>query len=137
MENDSTVRSIYLYIFALLGLVFMTIGGVRFVDMALKAVVFTQADNEQRLYARQPPMPATRPDMERWASSDAVTEEQRATIRQWLADYESWRETSAKLDVVASQRQRDASTSLALILVGLPLYFFHSRMIRKRSVTRG
>jgi len=136
MERDSVVRTIYLYIFALLGLVFITIGGVQFVDMALKAFVFTQADNEQRIFARQPPMPATRPDMERWATDEALTPEQRATVQQWLADYETWRDTSAKLDVVTAQRQRQASTSLALILVGLPLYFFHWRMIRPRSGTR-
>ncbi|MFN0151805.1 MAG: hypothetical protein ACKVU1_13990 [bacterium] len=134
MERDSVVRTIYLYIFALLGLVFITIGGVRFVDMGLKAFVFTQADNEQRIYARQPPMPAMRPDMERWASSDAVTEEQRETIQQWLADYENWRETSAKLDVVTAQRQRDASTSLAFMIVGMPLYLAHWRLIRKRPL---
>lgn len=129
---DSIVRTIYLYTFSLLGLVLMTIGGVQFVDMALKAAVFKQADNEQRLFARQPPVPGIRPDMERWASDENLTEEQRETIRQWLADYEQWRETSAKIDPVTSQRQRTASTSLALVLVGLPLYVFHWRLIRKR-----
>lgn len=133
MERDSIVRAIYLYIFAFVGLLFITIGGVRFVDMALKAAVFKQADEEQRLYARQPPMPAARADMERWASHDALTEEERATVRRWLADYEGWREASAKIDPVVSQRQRDASTSLAFILVGLPLYLFHWRMIRRRA----
>ena len=34
------IRTIYLYLFALLGLALLTIGGVRFVDMGLKAFVF-------------------------------------------------------------------------------------------------
>jgi hypothetical protein len=132
MERDSIIRTIYLYTFSLLGLVLMTVGGVQFMDMALKAIVFKQADEEQRMYARQPPMAAMRPDMERWSSDSTLTEEQRATIRQWLADYENWSQTSAKLDPVAAQRQRTASTSLAFIMVGLPLYLLHWRMIKKR-----
>jgi hypothetical protein len=71
--------------------------------------------------------------MERFASDTTLTEEQRALIRQWLADYEQWREARAAMDPVASQRQRDASTSLALMLVGLPLYIVHWRMIQRRA----
>ena len=40
------IRTIYLYLFALLGLVLLTIGSIRFVDMALRAFVFTKADQE-------------------------------------------------------------------------------------------
>jgi hypothetical protein len=131
MERDSIIRTIYLYTFSLLGLVLITIGGTQFVDLALKASVFKKADDEQRIFGRQLPAPATRPDMERWSADSTLTEAQRATIREWLVEYENWRETNAKLDPVAAQRQRTASTSLSLMLVGLPLYFFHWRLIRK------
>jgi len=43
------IRTIYLYIFALLGLVLVIIGGVRFVDMGLKAFVFTKAEEEDKM----------------------------------------------------------------------------------------
>jgi hypothetical protein len=133
MERDSIIRTIYLYTFSLLGLVLVIIGGTQFLDLALKASVFKKADDEQRIFARQLPAPAIRPDMERWATDSTFTDAQRAAIREWLAEYESWRTTSAKLDPVTAQRQRTASTSLSLILVGLPLYFFHWRLIRKSS----
>jgi len=133
MERDSIIRTIYLYTFSLLGLVLVIIGGTQFLDLALKASVFKKADDEQRIFARQLPTPAIRPDMERWAADSTLTDAQRAVIREWLAEYESWRTTSAKLDPVTAQRQRTASTSLSLILVGLPLYFFHWRLIRKSS----
>ena len=129
MERESIVRTIYLYIFSLLGLVLMTIGGVQFVDMALKATVFKRADDEQRMYARQPPVPAMPPEMTRSTGDSTLTEEQRAAIRQSLEDYAKWREASAKFDPVPAQRQRTASSSAALILVGLPLYLVHWRMI--------
>jgi hypothetical protein len=131
VTRGSTVRTIYLYTFALLGLVLMTIGAVRFVEMGLKAVVFRSADAEQRFYARQPTMPPIRPDMERWSADESLSAQEREALRQWLADYESWRKTSATLDPVAAQRHRDAATGLALLIVGLPLYLFHWRLIRR------
>lgn len=133
MERDSIIRTIYLYTFSLLGLVLVIIGGTQFLDLALKASVFKKADDEQRIFARQLPSPAIRPDMERWATDSTLTDGERAAIREWLVEYENWRTASAKLDPVTAQRQRTASTSLSLILVGLPLYFSHWRLIRKSS----
>lgn len=131
MERDPIVRTIYLYMFSLLGLVLVTIGGVQLVDMALKAAIFNQADEEQRIFAHQPPLPAMRPDMEKWASDSTLTEEQRELMRQSLEDYKAWREARAKVDPVTAQRQRTASSSIALILVGLPLFIVHWRLIRR------
>lgn len=133
MERDSIIRTIYLYTFSLLGLVLVIIGGTQFLDLALKASVFKKADDEQRIFARQLPSPAIRPDMERWATDSTLTDGERAAVREWLVEYENWRTASAKLDPVTAQRQRTASTSLSLILVGLPLYFSHWRLIRKSS----
>ncbi|MDD5590262.1 MAG: hypothetical protein PHQ47_03785, partial [Candidatus Portnoybacteria bacterium] len=71
MDKHSLIRTVYLYTFALLGLVLMTIGGVRFIDMGLTAFVFTKADNEQRLINKQlsfAPIEVER--LEKIASSD-------------------------------------------------------------------
>ncbi|GAG22415.1 unnamed protein product, partial [marine sediment metagenome] len=59
MKNEKhhpLVRTIYLYLFALVGLALLTIGAVRFVDMGLKAFVFTKAEELQRLYEAMPPL---------------------------------------------------------------------------------
>ena len=50
------IRTLYLYFFALVGLILVTIGGVRFVDMALKAFIFTKAEERERLIKTAPPM---------------------------------------------------------------------------------
>jgi hypothetical protein len=131
MERDSIIRTIYLYTFSLIGLVLVTIGGTQFLDLALKASIFKKADDEQRIFARQMPTPAMRPEMERWSADSTLTDAERARLREWLEEYENWKTSTAKLDPVSAQRQRTASTSLSLILVGLPLYFFHWRLIRK------
>jgi hypothetical protein len=134
MEKHSLVRTVYLYIFAMLGLVLLTIGGVRFADMGLKAFVFTKADEEQRLYNKQPsfaPMPTDKIESLASDSQTTLSESERQSIQQWLSDYKNWQEQRANIDPITAQRHRDASLNLALILIGLPLYLYHWATIKK------
>jgi hypothetical protein len=136
MNKHSLIRTIYLYIFTTLGLVLLTIGSVRFVDMGLKAFVFTQADEEQRIYNKQPtyaPMPIDKLESIASGGQATLSESEKQSIGQWLADYKNWQEQTAKLDPVDAQRHRDASINLAMILVGLPLYLYHWRVIKKEA----
>ena len=133
-QHYPLVRTIYLYIFALVGLALLSIGFVRLVDLGLKALIFTGADESQRAYARQPLPSLVAPErLDKAQTSADLTAEEKTLLKQWLADYKIWQETQAKLDPVREQRQRDASTSLALIIVGLPLYLFHWGIIRKET----
>ena len=136
MEKHSLIRTVYLYIFAMLGLVLLTIGGVRFADMGLKAFVFTKADEEQRLYNKQPSFAPVSTDKLGSLASDSQTtlsESERQNIRQWLSDYKNWQEQKTNIDPVTAQRHRDASLNLALILIGLPLYLYRWATIKKDS----
>jgi len=136
MEKYSFIRTVYLYIFAMLGLVLLTIGGVRFVDMGLKAFIFTKADQEQQLYSKQPSFAPVSTDKLESLASDSqttLTESERQSIQQWLSDYKNWQEQSANIDPVTAQRHRDASLNLALILIGLPLYLYHWKVIKKEA----
>ena len=57
--------------------------------------------------------------------------------RKIIDDYNSQKERNAKIDVVASQRQSDAAQNLSLIIVGLPLYIYHWRLVkREKSVDK-
>lgn len=102
MSKHSLIRTIYLYIFALLGLVLMVIGGVQMVGMALKAWIFTKADADMMRMS-----PVIPPDKEATTSNEVV------------------------VDYRTQQRHRDASQSLAFILIGLPLYLYHWGVIKK------
>lgn len=51
----SVIRTVYLYLFAVLGLVLITTGGVGSVDMLLKGAVFRRADDERRFYRPEAP----------------------------------------------------------------------------------
>lgn len=115
----------------------MIIGAVRFVDMGLKAFVFTKSEELQRLYSTMPPvMPYPPEQIEKLQEEEGLSEEVIATIKQWLADYKDWRERISKIDPVTAGRHRDASINLAMILVGLPLYLYHWRIIGKETRSR-
>lgn len=45
MNKYPLIRKIYLYLFALIGLVLITIGSVQLINLGLKVYVFTKADN--------------------------------------------------------------------------------------------
>lgn len=129
------IRTIYLYLFALLGLVLLTIGGVRFIDMGLKAFIFTKAEEEQRIMYKEPPFaPMAAPRLEKLSEEKELSPEEKVLAKQWLADYKAWQENRSKVDPVTAQRHRNASLNLALILVGLPLYLYHWRLIKKETV---
>lgn len=141
MEKHSLIRTIYLYLFALIGLALLTSGGVRLLDMGLKALIFTKAEDEERLYQKQPPyMPFSSVERAKKLSEEDKTElsvEERANIQQWLNDYKNWQEQRAKIDPVTARRHRDAASILATILIGFPLYFYHWRVIKKETKHKG
>jgi len=139
MKKQSLVRTIYLYIFTLLGLVLLIIGGVNFLNMGLKAFIFTQAEEEQRILYKQIPTPFSASEIENFEkeideeNQVCLSKEEKSDIESWLVDYNNWKETSLKIDPVVTRRHRDASLNLSLILIGLPLYLYHWRIIKKET----
>jgi len=134
----SLIRTIYLYLFTIVGLTLLVIGTVRFVDMRLKAFVFTQAEEQERLWQKQPPMPSRIEKIEvigEVAEGEKVeiTEGERAQIKQWLVIYNNWKERNETFDQITVNRHRNASINLALIVVGLPLYLYHWSIIKRET----
>ena len=132
------VRTIYLYLFALFGLMLLIIGGVRFVDMGLKAFVFTKAEEQERLIHKLPPMPPLEiKKLEQIEESQEKTfclsQKDRAAAEMWLAEYKEWKKRREKIDPVVARYHRDASLNLAMILIGLPLYLYHWGIIKRET----
>ncbi len=137
MQHYPLIRTIYLYSFSLLGLVLLIIAGVRFLDMGLKAFIFTKADEEQRIYSKMPSMPYPIDAIEKIQSQETgkevLTQEEKTQLENIIRDYKTWQEQSKNLDPVTAQRHRDASFNLAMILIGLPLYLYHWRIIKRET----
>jgi hypothetical protein len=129
----SWVRTVYPYLVSLIGLILVTIGGIRLIDLGLKVFVFTQAEQEERLGYMQPPVPYALDHAERVAadSTAQLTAQERQAVRQWLEEYRRLEEQRDRVDPVIPRRQRTASSSLAMLIVGIPLYLYHWAMVRR------
>lgn len=140
MDKHSLIRTIYLYLFAIVGLTLLVIAGVSFINMGLKAFIFTKADEQIRLEYKQPPLAPVPVGKLNQIQTEAAAGKQIALsesevqqIDQWLADYKNYQDTRAKIDPVTTQRQNDASINLAMIIIGLPLYLYHWGIIRRET----
>jgi hypothetical protein len=106
--NKISLKKIYLYFFSALGLILVIIAGTRMISLTLKTFVLTEAD----VYYEYPVKPAVAPGMEAEQPSQEEIEK-----------YQAKQQTS--------QRQRELAESLAMILVGFPLYLYHWRQVKK------
>ncbi len=112
MSKNSIIRKIYLYLFSLVGLVLITIGGVQLVNLGLKTYVFTKAD---RYYE----YPAAKPASTVPNGKTTVAEPSKEQIDEYQKNQQ------------ASQRQREVSIALSMIIIGTPLFLYHWNRIKK------
>jgi hypothetical protein len=70
------------------------------------------------------------------AADTQLSAAERQQIQQALRDYQQWQERRRTIDPVVARRQRQAATALAMILVGLPIYLYHWRLIRREAAAR-
>lgn len=138
MKNP-IIRTIYLYLFALVGLGMLVVGASMIINLGLKTWIFTKADRADSYMARPTPLYITSEtkmaeELKVCGDKCSLTATQKEQVDQWLLDYKNWQESDAVKDpnfYVAQNRQRQASTAISLILVGLPLWLFHWSVIKK------
>ena len=100
------VRIIYLYLFSFIGLVVVVIGSIRLLDLGIKSVFFKDADTYE--YYSAPIEKGAEPIDEQRMKENAAREQ-------------------------TKNRQRELSNSLAMIIVGAPLYVYHWKTIKKEN----
>ena len=144
--RNPIIRTIYLYLFALIGLGMLVVGASMLINLGLKTWIFTKADLQSVAYDSRP-MPAyisqdvelnTVKEISVCSDKCELTTEQKQQIDEWLIDYQEWKENEKNTDpdfYIERNRQRQASTAVSLILVGLPLWLFHWFTI-KRDIKR-
>lgn len=137
MALKDAVRKIYLYLFSLVGLVLLIIGCVSFLNMGLKAFIFTQADQQLRLdYQRPIDKPYFIEEDEIAVEGEVeltLTQSQKVELQRIFEEHNRWEEKQSEIDYITVTRQRTAAMNLALILIGLPLYLYHWLTIRRET----
>ncbi len=108
-----SIRLLYLYLFAFIGLLVSVIGSIQLVDLGIKVYIFKGAD-KYGMYIVPTKFDPTGKEVK--LTDEEIAEQKR------VEDSETQR-----------QRQRQASTALAMLLVGIPLYKYHWRLINKNN----
>jgi len=99
------IRLLYLYLFSFVGLLITIIGSVQLVDLGIKNYVLNVS--EYTYY------------------SDPIAEE-----KQKISTEEMKKRNDQEQ---SNQRKRQLSTSLSMILIGVPVYLYHWKTIKKEQ----
>ncbi len=103
-----SLRLLYLYLFSFVGLIITITGAIKIIDLTLKTYVFKV---EERSYYPEPVR--------------VVEGEEAPVIQKDLVERQQQDQNN--------ERKRDLSNSLAMILVGGPLYLYHWQTIKKEK----
>lgn len=103
-----SLRLLYLYLFSFVGLLITVIGSIQIVDLTLKTYIFKVSD-----YSSYPMTPVT---------------DEKGKVLQSVEDQQKQQEAEA-----TNQRKRNLSNSLAMIVIGTPLYLYHWQTIKKEN----
>lgn len=140
MQKHGIIRTIYLYLFSLVGLAVLVIGLGQLIDLGLKIYIFRNADSNEMSYSVQPPIYSYDVaktqviDLKKQGDKCELTTDQIKSIDSWLQDYNNWLTSEkgrAKIDYVRQRRESQASSAISMILIGLPLYLYHWSLIKK------
>lgn len=119
MALNLTLRKVYLYLFAIVGLVLIIIGSVSLINLGLKTWIFTKADNAMCYYGPRYISPG---------KDTGTGQSQEELDRQRIEDERYCKEVTRP-----AQKQSSASIAIAQLIVGIPLFGYHWMLIRKEN----
>jgi hypothetical protein len=109
MNKSELIKNIYLYTFSAVGLILLIVGSVKILDLGLKSFVFKNAD----VYY----MPK-------------ISYENNLDLNEEKIQRELEEQNKAQEIARRAEREKTMSNSLALIIVGLPLFLYHWKKIK-------
>ncbi len=118
----AVIKNIYLYLVSFVALMMVVFSVADVVNIVLKTYVFTKADRDY--YAMMPcDIPPTKP----------VSPPDRAVPAP--ADCAKQQEENRKQaeENRAAQRQRDLVRDISFVVVGIPLFAYHWRVVRRKE----
>jgi hypothetical protein len=113
------IKKAYLYLVSLISLIIMIVAAVTLINMALKAWVFTKADDVYRSY----------PVMACPAMDSSV----QIKVPECNDPDFAKKQDEAESQRRSAQRQSDAARSIAMIIVGAPVFYYHWKLARKEA----
>jgi hypothetical protein len=117
MKISEIIKLIYIYLFSAIGLILIITGTVKLIDLGLKVYIFKQADV---FYA-----PKIYPEINQ---GEKLTPEE-------IVKREEEQRKADEINRIA-ERQRTASNTIALLIVGVPLFLYHWRLALKHQFNK-
>ena len=135
-NSKSLIRTIYLYLFSLVGLFIVVFGSIGLIKLALTTWVFPKADYYPRvskpLMITETQNKALIQGLEKCENSCDLSQADKKALSSWLSDYQEWK--SEQIDPkqeISRRHQRQAAQDVAMLIVGLPLFLYHWALIKK------
>lgn len=146
MSTKSTIRTVYLYLFALVGLALTVIGLVSILNLVLKTYVFKVESPRNTYYVKPTEMTDSQSKtlsvIEKLKATDDVNKDKIVSINlkddqikaldEWIKDYNYWKENDLrqqeennKIDYNLQDFNRTMSNTVSMIIIGFPVYLFH------------
>lgn len=128
VTKTKLIRTIYLYVASLVSLIFLAVGTGTILNTVLKAYVFPKAEKGGFLRCnQQPPVYA----LDKNALTEVATTDQKMKLDNLLKDYEQWKKDNAEGECYSQERQNNVVNALTMMIIALPIYLFHWRLIKK------
>lgn len=111
--NLSWIKKVYLYLVSLISLVIIVIASIMLINLAIKTWIFPKADMNYFGYC-----PSV---VETTADSKTVSQPRECTDEQYAQDMRT------------AQKQQDAAQALAMIIVAVPIFYYHWKLARREA----
>lgn len=127
MQKTKIIMMIYLYLVALISLIFTAVGTGNLINTALKAYVFPETEKrDYQMCNIQPYYPVS-------DFKNLGTTEKEAQMENIINDYEQWKKQNTGEACYRSERQKRLVDFTTMVLIALPLYLLHWSMIKREK----
>jgi hypothetical protein len=133
------IRTVYLYLAALISLIFVAVGSGRIINSGIKYVFFPEAEKKSYYDCNiQPPMSGymETKETERLKNSTVATEDQKEQIDSLLKDYAYWKENQSGEKCLAPVRQNNFIDAFTMIFIALPILLIHWVIIKREKTEK-
>lgn len=118
---------IYFVLASLIGLILIVISGVNLSKLVLNQLIGVKDYPEFSA-----PYPVKDPGMAS-STTEGLTQQQKDKIAQWEKDYDAWIQQQKDYNSSDQNRRREIAESLAMLIVGIPVFAIHAPYVFRRS----
>jgi hypothetical protein len=127
------IRTIYLYLAALVSLIFVAVGTGNLINTGLKYFFFPKAEKGgYSQCSQQPPVYA----LDKTALQSVATSDQKIQLDNLLRDYEQWKAQNTGEECYSAQRQANVVDSLTMMIIAWPILLIHWKIIKKEKAEK-